>query len=161
MHHQSEHGGEQQQPKTIYEELLGHVDLHSPLVHIGVASFIVIVSMLKLQFDMCHPVSSYCTESFVLIIVGIIIGVIVYYAIKVPIELFNVPLFNYVLLPLIMMDAGWFFPIRAVCKNVIPVFTFAIIGSILNAVMLGGITYGYVCYRVSPRYLSRLRFVNY
>lgn len=53
-------------------------------------------------------------------------------------------LFFYILLPPIILDAGYFLPIRPFVENLGTILIFAVVGTLWNAFFVGGLLYG-VC----------------
>lgn len=82
-------------------------------------------------------------ESCLLIVVGLLVGGIIK-AIGGEAPVLNSKLFFFYLLPPIILDAGYFLPIRAFTENMGTILVFAVVGTLWNAFFIGGMMYA-VC----------------
>uniref|UniRef100_A0A8C2X591 Sodium/hydrogen exchanger n=1 Tax=Cyclopterus lumpus TaxID=8103 RepID=A0A8C2X591_CYCLU len=90
-----------------------------------------------------RPVSNVVPESCLLIGVGLLVGGIIR-AIREEAPVLNTELFFLYLLPPIILDAGYFLPIRAFTENMGTILVFAVVGTLWNAFFIGGMIFG-VC----------------
>lgn len=82
-------------------------------------------------------------ESCLLIVVGLLVGGIIR-AVDEEAPVLESELFFLYLLPPIILDAGYFLPIRAFTENLGTILMFAVVGTLWNAFFVGGMMYG-VC----------------
>uniref|UniRef100_A0A3B4XV30 Sodium/hydrogen exchanger n=1 Tax=Seriola lalandi dorsalis TaxID=1841481 RepID=A0A3B4XV30_SERLL len=82
-------------------------------------------------------------ESCLLIVVGLLVGGIIK-AIGEEAPILDSKLFFLYLLPPIILDAGYFLPIRPFMENMGTILVFAVVGTLWNAFFVGGMMYG-VC----------------
>lgn len=82
-------------------------------------------------------------ESCLLIVVGLLVGSVIR-AVEEEAPVLDSKFFFLYLLPPIILDAGYFLPIRAFTENLGTILMFAVVGTLWNAFFLGGMMYG-VC----------------
>lgn len=87
--------------------------------------------------------SNVVPESCLLIFVGLLVGGLIK-AIGEEAPVLDSKLFFLYLLPPIILDAGYFLPIRAFTENMGTILVFAVVGTLWNAFFIGGMMYG-VC----------------
>lgn len=85
--------------------------------------------------------SSIVPESCLLIVLGLLIGGIIRAA-EEEAPLLDSQLFFLYLLPPIILDAGYFLPIRTFTENLGTILMFAVVGTLWNAFFVGGMMYG-------------------
>ncbi|XP_075961610.1 sodium/hydrogen exchanger 1b isoform X1 [Anarhichas minor] len=108
-----------------------------------IALWILLALLMKLGFHMMPRVSNVVPESCLLIGVGLLVGGIIK-LIQDKTPILDTKLFFLYLLPPIILDAGYFLPIRAFTENMGTILVFAVVGTLWNAFFIGGIIYG-VC----------------
>lgn len=96
---------------------------------------------LSVGFHIIPRVSSIVPESCLLIVVGLFIGGIIK-AIEEEAPVLDSKLFFLYLLPPIILDAGYFLPIRTFTENLGTILMFAVVGTLWNAFFVGGMMYG-------------------
>ncbi|KAK4468215.1 hypothetical protein MN116_008373 [Schistosoma mekongi] len=116
-------------------------------IHITVMLFLLAVILIKIAYHHIPYVSSYVPESFILILIGILFGVIVRYGIdqgsdkitswKLTPELF----FNYLLPPIILESAYGLYN-RTFSEYLGTVMLFAVLGTVFNFLIIGFLLYG-------------------
>ncbi|XP_023254981.1 Na(+)/H(+) exchanger beta-like, partial [Seriola lalandi dorsalis] len=94
-------------------------------------------------FHIIPRVSHVVPESCLLIVVGLLVGGIIK-AIGEEAPILDSKLFFLYLLPPIILDAGYFLPIRPFMENMGTILVFAVVGTLWNAFFVGGMMYG-VC----------------
>ncbi|XP_034747025.1 Na(+)/H(+) exchanger beta-like [Etheostoma cragini] len=99
--------------------------------------------LMKLGFHVIPSVQNIVPESCLLIGVGLLVGGIIK-AIGEEAPVLNTKLFFLYLLPPIILDAGYFLPIRPFIENMGTILVFAVVGTLWNAFFIGGMIYG-VC----------------
>lgn len=92
----------------------------------------VVVSVFHLNKKLSHIFP----ESCLLIIIGVIIGVILFFVQKHDNQL-DAKMFFLILLPPIILDAGYFMPNRSFFDNLGTILLYAVIGTLLNTLWIG------------------------
>lgn len=87
--------------------------------------------------------SNIVPESCLLIVVGLLVGSVIR-AVEEEAPVLDSKFFFLYLLPPIILDAGYFLPIRAFMENLGTILMFAVVGTLWNAFFLGGMMYA-VC----------------
>ncbi|XP_010289659.1 PREDICTED: sodium/hydrogen exchanger 1, partial [Phaethon lepturus] len=99
-------------------------------------------------FHVIPSVSNIVPESCLLIVVGLLVGGLIKgVGEKPPILKSNI--FFLFLLPPIILDAGYFLPLRQFTENLGTILIFAVVGTLWNAFFLGGLMYA-VCQLGGP-----------
>lgn len=93
-------------------------------------------------------------ESCLLIAVGLLVGALIKLAGEQVPPVLDSRLFFLCLLPPIILDAGYFLPIRPFMENLGTILMFAVVGTLWNAFFIGGLLYA-VC-QINPSNLSTL-----
>ncbi|XP_049329483.1 sodium/hydrogen exchanger 1b [Astyanax mexicanus] len=107
------------------------------------ALWILLASLLKLGFHIIPRFSSVVPESCVLIMVGLLVGALIK-LLGETLPVLDTQLFFLVLLPPIILDAGYFLPIRPFGENLGTILVFAVVGTLWNSFFMGVVLYG-VC----------------
>lgn len=105
--------------------------------------FIFILSFSLSGFHLIPRISNIVPESCLLIVVGLLIGGLIKLVGEEP-PLLSSKVFFFYLLPPIILDAGYFLPIRPFTENLGTILMFAVVGTLWNAFFIGGVLYG-VC----------------
>ncbi|XP_051721300.1 sodium/hydrogen exchanger 1 [Ctenopharyngodon idella] len=108
-----------------------------------ISLWVLLASLMKLGFHLIPRVSSIVPESCLLIVVGLLVGGLMKLVGESPPALESKIFFLY-LLPPIILDAGYFLPIRPFTENLGTILMFAVVGTLWNAFFVGGLLYG-VC----------------
>uniref|UniRef100_A0A8C7F499 Sodium/hydrogen exchanger n=1 Tax=Oncorhynchus kisutch TaxID=8019 RepID=A0A8C7F499_ONCKI len=93
-----------------------------------------------LGFHLIPRLSAVVPESCLLIVVGLLVGGLIKVIGEEP-PVLDSQLFFLCLLPPIILDAGYFLPIRPFTENVGTILVFAVIGTLWNAFFMGGLLY--------------------
>lgn len=101
------------------------------------------LNLLSVGFHIIPRVSNVVPESCLLIVVGLLLGGIIR-AIEDEAPVLDSKFFFLYLLPPIILDAGYFLPIRAFTENLGTILMFAVVGTLWNIFFVGGMMYG-VC----------------
>lgn len=94
-------------------------------------------------FHLIPRLSGVVPESCLLIVVGLLVGGLIRVLGEKP-PVLDSQLFFLCLLPPIILDAGYFLPIRPFSENAGTILTFAVVGTLWNAFFMGVVLYG-VC----------------
>uniref|UniRef100_A0A665TY86 Sodium/hydrogen exchanger n=1 Tax=Echeneis naucrates TaxID=173247 RepID=A0A665TY86_ECHNA len=109
-----------------------------------ISLWVLLASLMKLGFHLIPRLSGIVPESCLLIVVGLLVGGLIKIAgEKVP-PVLDSRLFFLCLLPPIILDAGYFLPIRPFMENLGTILIFAVVGTLWNAFFIGGLLYA-VC----------------
>ncbi|CAK6964316.1 sodium/hydrogen exchanger 1 [Scomber scombrus] len=120
------------------------LDYHHIQTPFEISLWVLLASLMKLGFHLIPRLSGIVPESCLLIVVGLLVGGLITLAgEKVP-PVLDSQLFFLCLLPPIILDAGYFLPIRPFMENVGTILMFAVVGTLWNAFFIGGVLYA-VC----------------
>lgn len=108
-----------------------------------ISMWILLALLMKLGFHLIPRVSHIVPESCLLIFVGLLVGGVIK-AIDEKVPVLDSKLFFLYLLPPIILDAGYFLPIRAFSENMGTILVFAVVGTLWNAFFIGGMMFA-VC----------------
>ncbi|XP_048881089.1 sodium/hydrogen exchanger 1 isoform X1 [Brienomyrus brachyistius] len=108
-----------------------------------ISLWVLLASLMKLGFHLIPRLSSIVPESCLLIVVGLLVGGLMKLVGGAPPELQSDVFFLY-LLPPIILDAGYFLPIRPFSENLGTILMFAVVGTLWNSFFIGGLLYA-VC----------------
>ena len=128
----------------------GHEDGHKSkgihiftvdLAHVQ-APFVILLTMsfaciAKLAFHRIPKLLKIFPESCLLILVGMVIGVVLFYANSIGLLPLTPTSFFFYLLPPIILDAGYFMPNRAFFDHLGTIILFAVLGTLWNTVTIG------------------------
>ena len=115
-----------------------HLDFEHTSGPFIVAFWIFAAGLIRVVFHMTPKMHSVFPESCILIIFGIVIGFIVFFSSDEPPYTFTPQLFFLLLLPLIILDAGYFMPNRMFFEHLGTVLLMAVVGTIWNMLTIGG-----------------------
>ncbi|KAM8952825.1 sodium/hydrogen exchanger 2-like [Pelodytes ibericus] len=104
--------------------------------------WIMLASLAKIGFHLSQKLPSVVPESCVLIIVGLMMGGIIYGVKDTSSPVMSSEVFFLYLLPPIVLDAGYFMPSRLFFENLGPILWYAIVGTIWNVFGIGFSLYG-------------------
>ncbi|CAL8288341.1 unnamed protein product [Merluccius merluccius] len=139
-HHGGHHGGNA--TKKAFPVLeLDYDHIHTPF---EISLWVLLASLMKLGFHLIPRLSSIVPESCLLITVGLLVGGLIKLAGEDVPPVLNSQLFFLCLLPPIILDAGYFLPIRPFMENLGTILMFAVVGTLWNSFFVGGLLYG-VC----------------
>ncbi|KAM6994926.1 sodium/hydrogen exchanger 1 isoform 2-T2 [Tautogolabrus adspersus] len=109
-----------------------------------ISLWVLLASLMKLGFHLIPRLSGIVPESCLLITVGLLVGGLIKVAGEDVPPVLDSRLFFLCLLPPIILDAGYFLPIRAFMDNLGTILMFAVVGTLWNAFFIGGLLYA-VC----------------
>uniref|UniRef100_A0A6G3MDT3 Sodium/hydrogen exchanger n=1 Tax=Henneguya salminicola TaxID=69463 RepID=A0A6G3MDT3_HENSL len=113
------------------------VDLERVDIYLTLCVWLLLSLIAKIIFHHFKKVSSLIPESCLLIILGFIIGAIIKFGKVTERTFFNAPIFFFILLPPIVLDAGYFTNTSAFFDNFWTIISFAINGTLFNALIVG------------------------
>ncbi|KAF5399450.1 Sodium/hydrogen exchanger [Paragonimus heterotremus] len=135
------------EPPSISEIVVAKWEFHEFSVHIIVMLFLLVMILIKMAFHNIPYVADYVPESLLLIILGIIFGAVVRYGINAGSfkatawRLTPTLFFNY-LLPPIVLESSYSLYNRTFSEYLGVVLIFAVLGTILNFLIIGFALYG-------------------
>ncbi|XP_053240210.1 sodium/hydrogen exchanger 2 [Podarcis raffonei] len=125
---------------TPFEETRLHVftlDYLHVRVPFEITLWILLASLAKIGFHLYHKLPHVVPESCLLILVGLILGGIMFGVQEKSITVMNSDAFFLYLLPPIVLDAGYFMPTRLFFENFGTIFWYAVVGTLWNAFGIG------------------------
>ncbi|KAL6109718.1 slc9a1 [Pungitius sinensis] len=120
------------------------LEYHHIHVPFEIALWVLLASLMKLGFHLIPRLSSIVPESCLLIVVGLLVGGFIKLAGEEVPPVLDSQSFFLCLLPPIILDAGYFLPIRPFMENLGTILMFAVVGTLWNAFFVGGLLYA-VC----------------
>uniref|UniRef100_A0A4W5MEP6 Sodium/hydrogen exchanger n=1 Tax=Hucho hucho TaxID=62062 RepID=A0A4W5MEP6_9TELE len=133
---------------------LDYRHIHVPF---EISLWVLLASLMKLGFHLIPRLSSIVPESCLLIVVGLLVGGLIKLAGEEVPPVLDSNLFFLCLLPPIILDAGYFLPIRPFMENIGTILMFAVVGTLWNAFFVGGLLYA-VC-QIEGTYLSQVELL--
>ncbi|VDK20845.1 unnamed protein product [Taenia asiatica] len=116
----------------------------STFLYLGL--FVLLVLLMKYVYHKLKFINSYVPESLILIVIGLIFGAIVWYVPKVGPRLKRIrltpTLFFNILLPPIVLESAYSLFNRTFADFFAPIMLFAVVGTVLNFVLIGFGTFG-------------------
>ncbi|MEN2497357.1 MAG: Sodium/hydrogen exchanger 1 [Marteilia pararefringens] len=125
-----------------YDLLLLHFQFNKTQIYNQIAHIILIILMLKLLYTICNKYSRHFPESGLFVLIGILLSMAEIY-IGSATSLYSSESFFYLILPVIIIDAGFYLPVKSIVNNLCPVLYFAFVGTLLNAILLALIIYAF------------------
>uniref|UniRef100_A0A4W3HGV3 Sodium/hydrogen exchanger n=1 Tax=Callorhinchus milii TaxID=7868 RepID=A0A4W3HGV3_CALMI len=104
--------------------------------------WIMLASLAKIGFHLYIKLSKIVPESCLLIIVGLIMGGIIYGVNESQAPVMSTDVFFLYLLPPIVLDAGYFMPSRPFFENIGTILWYAVVGTMWNVFGIGLSLYG-------------------
>ncbi|XP_030359535.1 sodium/hydrogen exchanger 1 isoform X1 [Strigops habroptila] len=139
-------GEEHAKPRKAFP-VLG-IDYTHVRIPFEISLWILLACLMKLGFHVIPSVSSIVPESCLLIVVGLLVGGLIKGVGEKP-PILKSDIFFLFLLPPIILDAGYFLPLRQFTENLGTILIFAVVGTLWNAFFLGGLMYA-VCQLGGP-----------
>ncbi|XP_029460694.1 sodium/hydrogen exchanger 2-like [Rhinatrema bivittatum] len=99
--------------------------------------WILLASLAKIGFHLYHKLHSIVPESCLLILVGLLLGGIIYGVNERSPPAMKTDVFFLYLLPPIVLDAGYFLPTRLFFDNIGTIFWYAVVGTLWNSAGIG------------------------
>uniref|UniRef100_UPI00398EDCA6 sodium/hydrogen exchanger 2-like n=1 Tax=Pristiophorus japonicus TaxID=55135 RepID=UPI00398EDCA6 len=118
------------------------LDYHHVQVPFEITLWIMLASLAKIGFHLYIKLPSIVPESCLLIIVGLIMGGIIYGVNGRSAPVMSTDIFFLYLLPPIVLDAGYFMPSRPFFENIGTILWYAVVGTMWNVFGIGLSLYG-------------------
>ncbi|XP_032681854.1 probable Na(+)/H(+) antiporter nhx-9 isoform X2 [Odontomachus brunneus] len=126
---------DEQSPKPEYHIIsVEFPRVETPFV-IGI--WIFFASIAKIGFHMTPKLNKIFPESCLLIVVGVVVGVLLFQASSVHVSPLTPDTFFLYMLPPIILDAGYFMPNRLFFDHLGTILLFAVLGTIFNTMSIG------------------------
>ncbi|MEE6470342.1 hypothetical protein FKM82_008935 [Ascaphus truei] len=104
--------------------------------------WILLASLAKIGFHLYQKLPTIVPESCLLILVGLLLGGIIFGVSEKSPPAMKTDVFFLYLLPPIVLDAGYFLPTRPFFDNVGTIFWYAVVGTLWNAIGIGVSLFG-------------------
>lgn len=121
-------------------------NFHEVSAFLCLSLFILLILLMKYAYHKIPCVAAYIPESLILIAIGLVFGAIVWYVPQISPTLKNVrltpTLFFNILLPPIVLEASYSLFNRTFATLFFPIMVFAVIGTVLNFLLIGFGMYG-------------------
>ncbi|MBN3295951.1 SL9A2 protein, partial [Amia calva] len=134
------------------------VDYHHVRAPFEIGLWITLASLAKLGFHWSGRVPAVVPESCLLIMVGLLVGGIIYGVWHMAPPVLSADTFFLYLLPPIVLDAGYFLPSRLFFENLGTILWYAVLGTLWNVLGIGLSLYG-VC-QAGPWELADLSLLH-
>ncbi|XP_076370956.1 sodium/hydrogen exchanger 3-like [Tachypleus tridentatus] len=102
-----------------------------------ISVWILIAGLAKIGFHVTPKIGLICPESCILIVVGVIIGLLLFYTGLERVGPLTPNVFFLYMLPPIILDAGYFMPNRLFFDNMASILLYAVVGTVWNALTIG------------------------
>jgi len=132
-HYHPTHGGHGDTP----EYHVFHVEFERVEIPFIIALWIFVSSLAKIGFHMTPKLHHIFPESCLLIVVGIIIGFLLFLTSEHPPSTLTPNVFFLFMLPPIILDAGYFMPNRLFFDHLGTILLMAVVGTIFNVITIG------------------------
>ncbi|XP_034942039.1 sodium/hydrogen exchanger 3 isoform X2 [Chelonus insularis] len=113
------------------------VEFHRVETPFIIGIWIFFASIAKIGFHMAPKFSKIFPESCLLIVVGVVVGVLLFHASSVHVSPLTPDTFFLYMLPPIILDAGYFMPNRLFFDHLGTILLFAVLGTIFNTLSIG------------------------
>merc|ERR1712168_82876 len=131
--------GQQHEPETVEHFEVFHVEWPRVEVPYVVFVWILTTTFVKLGFQKAPGIKNYFPESSILILVGLLIGIVLFLADYNKHAVTLTPdIFFLFLLPPIIGEAGYFMPNRLFFDQLGTILLMAVVGTIFNMITIGG-----------------------
>ncbi|XP_077982236.1 sodium/hydrogen exchanger 3-like [Glandiceps talaboti] len=112
-----------------------------------ISLFVLFASYAKIAFHLTDRLAKIFPESCLLILLGLVVGVVIFFAAKDHIGInytLDSDTFFLFLLPPIVLEAGYFMPNRSFFDNIGTILLYAVVGTLFNCFCIGASLFGIV-----------------
>ncbi|XP_048454013.1 sodium/hydrogen exchanger 2 isoform X1 [Rhincodon typus] len=129
---------------TNQEERLSvfSLDYYHVQIPFEITLWILLASLAKIGFHLYHKLATIVPESCLLIVIGLLLGGIIFGAKERSPPVMSTDVFFLYLLPPIVLDAGYFMPSRPFFDNIGTILWYAVVGTLWNVIGIGMSLYG-------------------
>ncbi|KAI3365822.1 hypothetical protein L3Q82_000812 [Scortum barcoo] len=113
------------------------MDYHRIQVPFEFTLWVLLASFAKIGFHIYHKITIWIPESCLLIVIGLIVGAIMHSVKEEPPAVLRSNVFFLYMLPLIVLDNGYFMPTRPFFENIGTVLWYAVVGTLWNSIGVG------------------------
>ncbi|XP_066602995.1 probable Na(+)/H(+) antiporter nhx-9 isoform X2 [Prorops nasuta] len=124
-------------PKPLKEYSIFSVEFPRVETPFVIGIWIFFASLAKIGFHMAPKLNKMFPESCLLIVVGVVIGFLLFQASAVHVSPLTPDTFFLYMLPPIILDAGYFMPNRLFFDHLWTILLFAVVGTIFNTLSIG------------------------
>ncbi|XP_075224008.1 na[+]/H[+] hydrogen exchanger 2 isoform X2 [Lycorma delicatula] len=132
LSHGESNGGNEKYSYKVFDVEFKRVE--TPFI-IGI--WIFFASLAKIGFHMTPKLSLIFPESCLLIVVGVVIGLLLFLTSSLHVSTMTPDVFFLYMLPPIILDAGYFMPNRLFFDHLGTILMFAVVGTIFNTLTIG------------------------
>ncbi|XP_041055668.1 sodium/hydrogen exchanger 2 isoform X1 [Carcharodon carcharias] len=136
-HHLSRNFANQDERLSVFS-----VDYYHVQVPFEITLWILLASLAKIGFHLFHKLSAFVPASCLLIIIGLLVGGIIFGAKERSPPVMSTDVFFLYLLPPIVLDAGYFMPGRPFFENIGTILWYAVVGTLWNITGISMSLYG-------------------
>ncbi|XP_069320345.1 LOW QUALITY PROTEIN: sodium/hydrogen exchanger 2-like [Eulemur rufifrons] len=122
--------------------LLFSLDYQNVQVPFEITLWFMLASLAKIGFHLCNKMPTVVPEICLLIFVGLIMGGLIYSLNDKSPPVMDSDIFFLYLLPLTVLEAGYFMPGRLFFENIGTILLYAVVGTVWNAFGIGLSLYG-------------------
>ncbi|KAG7215760.1 hypothetical protein INR49_021883 [Caranx melampygus] len=131
-------GGPQAYPDAVKANLpvftMNYTRIQIPF---EITLWVLLASFAKIGFHVYHKITIWVPETCLLISIGLIVGGIMHSVHEEPPAVLTSNVFFLYMLPLIVLDSGYFMPTRPFFENIGTVMWFAVVGTLWNSIGIG------------------------
>ncbi|XP_013773882.1 sodium/hydrogen exchanger 3-like [Limulus polyphemus] len=102
-----------------------------------ISLWIFVAGLAKIGFYVTPKIGLICPESCVLVVVGVLIGLLLFFTGLEHVGPLTSEVFFLYMLPPIILDAGYFMPNRLFFDNMASILMYAVVGTVWNALTIG------------------------
>ncbi|XP_078078935.1 sodium/hydrogen exchanger 2 [Mustelus asterias] len=136
-HHLSRNVASQDERLSVFS-----LDYYHVQIPFEITLWILLASLAKIGFHLYHKLSAFVPESCLLIVIGLLLGGIIFGAKERSPPVMSTDVFFLYLLPPIVLDAGYFMPIRPFFENIGTILWYAVVGTLWNVTGISLSLYG-------------------
>uniref|UniRef100_A0A4W3JG35 Sodium/hydrogen exchanger n=1 Tax=Callorhinchus milii TaxID=7868 RepID=A0A4W3JG35_CALMI len=118
------------------------LDYNNVQIPFEITLWILLASLAKVGFHLYRKLSTIVPESCLLIIIGLLVGGIIFAANQRSPPVMSTQVFFLYLLPPIVLDAGYFMPSRSFFGNIGTILWYAVVGTLWNIIGISLSLYG-------------------
>ncbi|XP_009664753.2 sodium/hydrogen exchanger 4 [Struthio camelus] len=135
-HYEPDHGGavDSSQDARLHVFTVDYFHVQIPC---EVTLWILLASLAKIGFHLYHRLPRLMPESCVLIVIGVLVGAIIFGTDHKSPPVMNTSIYFLYLLPPIVLEEGYFMPTRPFFENFASILWWSVLGSLLNSFGIG------------------------
>ncbi|CAL4060124.1 unnamed protein product, partial [Meganyctiphanes norvegica] len=134
IHQHEEHSGHDGNGQRMHVFIVDFERVQTPFI---IGLWIFLACLGKIGFHMTPKLAHVFPESCMLIVLGIVIGLLLFYTNAASVSPLTADVFFIYMLPPIILDAGYFMPNRLFFDHLGTILVFAVVGTIWNCLTIG------------------------